>query len=447
MSNAGQDQVTAALQRAGWTQEQGLKAFTVMGNEMGAVLATGKPVTQRDFQNVTAALVSHNVMPASDGAQLIAHAATMSPDQLDSTFRQYYAAAQHGAAMLAPNVNMVNNGAYQIPYNTNQFSSQPIGPMAGATSIQNQLSPTTLAGQVPGVNALGQPTVNSLGNVLAMEHGGTPQASPFPPAVLAQAGQIANQGGPGKNQAAGDAFLQSYASSHGISMQAPALAPGAPNGGVVTGLAPGVAEAASAQGKQAGEGGAALINDMATLPQQRAALQQVASEINSANPGPLNDQLTKISGVLTQMRVINGDQPTAAQLMHKASMLATISTASTNMGVPTDSKMAAVMAATPNATMTPEAARTATGMLMGLVDYKQAKGAAWQQYQAAHGPQSFQQFQVEWNKSVPNAAAFQFNHLPAAEQTKYWSSLDKASKQQVLEAMHAVGIQPVKNGR
>lgn len=63
-------------------------------------------------------------------------------------------------------------------------------------------------------------------------------------------------------------------------------------------------------------------------------------------------------------------------------MLNVISTASSSLGVPTDSKMAAAMSATPNDQMTPQAAKTATGMLMGLVDYKQAKAEAWQKYQA-----------------------------------------------------------------
>jgi hypothetical protein len=81
------------------------------------------------------------------------------------------------------------------------------------------------------------------------------------------------------------------------------------------------------------------------------------------------------------------------------------------------------------------------------VDYKQAKGEAWQSFQQANGAQSFPQFQVQWNKSVPNAAAFQFNHLPAAEQAKYWRSLDKGAKQQLLDSMHSVGIQPTKNGK
>lgn len=45
--------------------------------------------------------------------------------------------------------------------------------------------------------------------------------------------------------------------------------------------------------------GQQLIADAQQLPQQRASLQQVASEIDSANPGPLNDKLTKIGGVLT----------------------------------------------------------------------------------------------------------------------------------------------------
>lgn len=45
--------------------------------------------------------------------------------------------------------------------------------------------------------------------------------------------------------------------------------------------------------------GQQLISEASTLPQQRAALQQVAAEIDQANTGPLNDKLTKIGGVLT----------------------------------------------------------------------------------------------------------------------------------------------------
>jgi hypothetical protein len=279
--------------------------------------------------------------------------------------------------------------------------------MAGATPIQNQLGPAQLSAQVGVVGPTGAPGIKSLAQVLAEERGAP-----------------ASAGGP-------------------------VLAPGASSSGFVpTGVAPGVPEAASAAGRQAGEGGAALIADMATLPQQRASLQQVQSEIESANPGPLNAQLTKIGGMLGQFGFSAASaQATSSQLMHKATMLNVISTASSNLGVPTDSKMAAVMAATPNETMTREAARAATAMLTGLVDYKQAKGMAWQRYEAANGPQSFQQFQSDWNQGVPNAAAFQFNHLPAAEQAKYWSSLDKSSKQQLLNTMHAVGIQPMKNGR
>ena len=204
-------------------------------------------------------------------------------------------------------------------------------------------------------------------------------------------------------------------------------------------------QAATTTAQNSAQQGASLTNDLATLPQQRAALQQVASEINSANPGPLNDQLSKIGGVMVQLGLSN-EQATASQLMHKASALNALSAVSNNLGVPTDGKMAAVMAATPNGEMTPEAAKAATGMLQGLIDYKQAKGDAWQNFQSANGPQSFPQFQTEWNKSVPNAAAFQFNHLPMAEQTKYWSSLDKPAKQQLLDSMKSVGITPTKNG-
>lgn len=334
-------------------------------------------------------MVAAHAMPVKEGAQIIGNLAQMSDDQLQHTVRNVYALAQHGAQSLAPQVALVNNGQQQVPVNTNAAAG-PVGPMAGATGVQNHLSPQDLAQQVPGQDAEGKPTLRNLGGVLGQEY--------------SQGGAIPN------------------------------------------GPAPGVTQAAIVEATNAGNQGAAITNDMASLPQQRAALQQVASEINSANPGPLNEQLSKIGGVLTQLG-LSSDQATASQLMHKASALNALSAVSSGLGVPTDGKMAQVMAATPNGEMTPEAARAATGMLQGLLDYKQAKGEAWQQYQAQHGAHSFADFQTWWNKSVPNAAAFQFNHLPAAEQTKYWSSLDKSAKQQLLDSMRAVNITPTKNGR
>jgi hypothetical protein len=137
--------------------------------------------------------------------------------------------------------------------------------------------------------------------------------------------------------------------------------------------------------------------------------------------------------------------------MHKATMLNVISTASSSLGVPTDGKMAAALQATPNDQMTPQAAKAATGMLLGLVDYKQAKAEAWQAYQAKNGPQSFNQFQTEWNKNVPNAAAFQLSYLPKAEQSKYIKSLSQDQQKQLVSAINFLPsvqekIRAMKNG-
>lgn len=377
--------------------------------------------------------VSAGIIPVKEAAAIIGHAAGMNSEDLTATAKQWYAGAQHGAQQLMPTVQLANSGPQQIPVNTNAMGG-PIGPIAGATPVQNGLSPTTLATQVPGTDAAGKPNLRPMASVLGAEQG----AQATIQKLTAQATQMANQGGPGANAPAAQAWLEQQVKARGLDPQAP--------GAIPNGAAPGIAQAATTAAQNSAQQGNALTNDMASLPQTRAALQQIAAEISSANPGPLNDQLTKLGGVLQQLG-INSNQATASQLMHKASMLATLSTVSSNLGVPTDGKMDAVMAATPNATMTPEAARAATGMLQGLVDYKQAKGEAWQKYQAANGPQSFPQFQAQWNRDVPNAAAFQFNHLPAAEQTKYWSSLDKASKQQLLDSMNAVGIHPVKNAK
>jgi transposase-like protein len=433
-SQAGASNAQTTIANTGALQQQAFQRFTVTGNALGSLLATGKPITPKDVTNVVGDLVASpdHPMNAQEGAQLIAQAHGMNPDQLTQAVRARYAFAQQSAAALAAQVAMANNGQQQVPVNTNPIAG-PVGQMQG-NPVQNRLGPEALATQIPGQDANGQPITRALGSVLGQEGASTgAPAQPSPQQLMAQATQMANQGGPGANAPQAQAWLQQQMQARGMNPE--------PAGAIANGPAPGVTQAAATTAQNSATQGNALTNDMVAIPQQRAALSQIAAEINSANPGPLNEQLTKIGGVLTQLGYPS-DQATGAQLMHKASALNAISSVANNLGVPTDGKMQEVMAATPNATMTPEAAKAATGMLQGLLDYKQAKGTAWQQYQAQNGPTSFPQFLQEWNKAVPNASAFQFQHLPQKEQQKYWQSLDKADKQSLLDSMKRQGTLP-----
>ena len=67
------------------------------------------------------------------------------------------------------------------------------------------------------------------------------------------------------------------------------------------------------------------------------------------------------------------------------------------------------------------------------------------------GEEGFARLVAAFYKQVPEddilGPMYPADDLPAAEQSKYWSSLDKGSKQQLLDSMQAVGIQPVKNGK
>lgn len=81
----------------GLTQEQGLQRAQYVGNALGSLLASGKPVQMKDVQNVVGELVATHGMTAKDGAQLIAQAASVPPEQLTSMAQHYYAMAQHSA--------------------------------------------------------------------------------------------------------------------------------------------------------------------------------------------------------------------------------------------------------------------------------------------------------------------------------------------------------------
>lgn len=149
-----------------------------------------------------------------------------------------------------------------------------------------------------------------------------------------------------------------------------------PTGGVATGLAPGVGESATVRAQSSAQMGQKIVADASSVPQQRSAIQQGLAELDSANPGPLQDRLAKFGGTLAQFG-IPSEQATAAQLMHKSNMLGVLSQVSSGMGVATDDKMNAVVGANPNGTMTNEAFKAASGIVLGNLDYLQAKANAW----------------------------------------------------------------------
>ncbi len=188
--------------------------------------------------------------------------------------------------------------------------------------------------------------------------------------------------------------------------------------------------------------GVSLTNEAAGSSRLLAQVQEMDSEVNSANPGPLAPLMAKLGGVFQQFGVKIGPQATAAQLVHKTSALLAAQTGSNS-----DAQLFNAIQATPNNQMTIGAVRAASGILTGLARYKQARAEAWLDWQkeTGHGDASAPQFLAHWRDSVA-AAPFIFASLPRQEQVRMVRSLTQGQKEklagQINEALTDGYIQP-----
>ena len=452
-SQAGQSNLQTTLANHGMTQQQGLAMVTFIGNQTGAVLASGKPVTHKDVQNVMANGVNAGIIPVKDAAQLIGATSQMSSDDLTSYAKQWYAGAQHGAQALAPTATPINTGGSTNLINTNPMASVPMGAATGQP-IPNTLTPQDLAAQVPGQNQQGLPVLRNMGQVLQAE-GGAPAPSAQPPQmtpqqIMAQATQMANEGAPGAHAKSAEAWMRQQLAAQGRNPQIndpsasgqPPQASTMPSGAIPNGPAPGVTDAAATLQKQAADMVVNATNQIQTIPTQRAALQSALSQVDTANPGQLNEVMTKVNGILTQLHIGNGEQPTASQLLHKDVMQGVMQSLASVAGGATDSKMGGLIQTTPQGNMTPEASRVALEQMKGTLDYLQTYNEQLRDYTAKNGTQSAPDFQRQWVQKYPTASVYQFKYLPEAERSKYMQSLSPPQQQAFAKQMEEAGTLP-----
>lgn len=389
MSQAAQNNYVTQLQANSQNIDNHIKNLTWASNKLGALLTPGATINTKTVAGIMADSMNETGASAKVAAStLLSFPPDSDPAAQRQWVEQHYAGAQHGIQQLLPAVGMANTGAQQVPVNTNPVAG-PVGAMQG-NPVNNTLSPGQAASPISYTGPQGQ------------------QITTTPGVIAANNYQL----------------------------------PGAP---IVAGPTQQEAAANSATGTQSANMGAGITQAAATLAPQRALLQSIIAESSGANTGPISGQMAKLGGVLTQFGVKGLDQATAYQLTQKSTMQY-VGQAMGSMGVPTDGKMMAMEMSTPNGSMTPEAVKAAGGMLMGGLDYKQAQAQAWAQYQAKNGPASYPQFQAQWNQNMPNAAVFQMQYLPKAQQQTYWKSLSEAQKQQFVNAHNFAASQGLLNG-
>lgn len=211
------------------------------------------------------------------------------------------------------------------------------------------------------------------------------------------------------------------------------------SGPVQTGLAPGVSEAASDQAKASAQQGIALQQRSDSVPQTKALLGNLESELDSFTPGPGADW-SKVAGAfsnrLMQSFGLPGIDPTSIQSQEQfnkmAGMIAQTQFQSLG-GTGTDKQLGSTELTSPNSELSKLGNKGIIAMLKGNEDAIATKNKAWQQYQQQHGPQSYGQFSTQFNQSY-DPRVFQSQYLPPDDIKKMLTGMTKPEQKGFLNS-------------
>ncbi len=396
-SQATLNNISTQLANKGTNLNQALQRLKWTADSTGQLLTTGQPITRKQVINTLADSINDGINTPSEAAS-IAAGVPSDPQEIKGWLQNHYTASQQNLNGIIQHLQIANTGNKLLSINTNPLANNPMLP---GQQVPMGLSPEAATSPVTYPGSQGQPVTTTR-------------------AAIAAGGNALPTGTP--------------------------QTPGTP---VVSGLTPEQSAAQNTYGGKAGGMGAEVVANASNLAQQRANLEGVLDEINSANPGPLADIFAKIGGVAGQLGIANLTSTSATQLMNKGGAQLVVSQVSSGLGVPTDGKMDEVLKSVPNSSMTPLAAQGAGAQIKGILDYKQAQAQAWTQFEQTNGPASYPQFQAKWNTDYPTAAIFQFQGLPKILQGRYWTSLSQADKtkfaQSFKKAEAAGYVQPMTN--
>lgn len=287
------------------------------------------------------------------------------------------------------------------------FKNNYVPPIAGGAGTVYR---DPMTGKVTGVNLdIGegmQPVFDANGNPAG--------AMPIPGYNQAKAGQISNVKSAEsqfETMQVWDPVKQAMVAVPKSSIL-PAAGGGAPSrpggypgaGGVQTGPALGVPEAAAAEGKSQQEAGMNLQKQADAVPQQRVFLGELRKTLEGFNSGDPNADWK-----LTAKKFANANSPFGAvfdpksiasqeEFNKSAAQLAMSQFQSLGSGG-ANSTLETTLKANPNATLSKLGNKGIMDLLSGNQDALERKAQAWNDYKAQNGPGSYGQFQNEWNKN------------------------------------------------
>lgn len=394
------------------------QGFQIMSQQLGSLaqdprlatpeghdllVKTGQNLVQQGLLTPDQFANEIKMMP-TDPAQLPQYVQTLNVRSQDAAnqFTQIYGAP-----------GMVNNGQQQLPVATSSITGQR---QIGAP-IQNQQSPGELNAPTQiGIDAQGRPIMGTQKQFQQKATGGDQaagdQADPNSTNLVAGAGpngQAAAAPPPSGQQPAG--------------------------GGIVMGLAPGVAEAQNVDAQASAQQGVGLQQRADTVPANKAQLQQMLTDQTKFTSGPLTDQINHLKAMGNQLGITNFDTGGVAGVEGFRKLANQIALQQTTaMGAGTDQKLTTAMGANPNESLSNLGIQQISHLLLGNEDAIAAKNQAWQQYKGQNGPQSYSQFSTQFNKTF-DPRVFQANYMSQKERADLVENMKPADKAAFVQSL------------
>lgn len=200
-----------------------------------------------------------------------------------------------------------------------------------------------------------------------------------------------------------------------------------PTASVQASPALGQPEAASVSAAENAKQGVSLAQTADQVPTRKAALDNMLSDLQTLNTGPGADwekTANALSSRLTGLGItMSPDQIAKQESFAKLSKQIALAQTSA-LGAGTDEKLTTALGANPNTDLSKLGNTQIVGMLKGNEDAIALKNLSWQQYQAAHGPQSYGQFSTQFNHTF-DPRALQAVYMDPADKAKLAASLSK----------------------
>jgi hypothetical protein len=342
--------------------DQAQKAQGALRSGMGSLL-TKADLSPADIQGFVGTMVKAGAIP-----QQVAEAELQSmpqdPAQIRPWLAQHFNSALSGEQQLAnmkPQFAQVNTGPATVAVNQNPnaigANGQTMGVGSVGYSVNNGLSPSDAAAQVPVINPDGTPGTRSKASVL-------------------------------QEQGYGDTLPAGFKSNGRY---------GASNGGVVTtGPAAGVVEA---QSKANAAGGDILVADQQSNAQSGTRinmLQNASTALANAQTGTGADKLNAVRGVIA---TLGGPADKVASYDEANKYLTQYAqTKAASFGNGTDAQLSAALSGNGNTKISNLAAQDVVKVNLGLERMEQARMKAWEN--AGLQPSQYGQWKSQWGSQV-----------------------------------------------